>query len=244
MRAVLPQYLWPETEEWTRRLYAETRDRLRAAGVDAPDAIGGTGTTVLTQVCNLPWRRMQRARLNAAGCWDSGFTDLAPGFYRSAIVAHRDGDTDLSAPFAVNGWDSHSGWGAAWGWAEARGERIAAPYRSGAHRQSARDVASGKAGMASIDVISLELLRRHEPATFEALRIVDHTAASPGQTFATEGNAGVLRNALNGAIEAIGADGREALILRGCVEVSEASYEGLPNPPAAREMEDDASPRP
>lgn len=231
MRAALPQYLWPETEAWTERLYAETRDRLRAAGVEAPDALGGSGATVLTQVCNLPWRRSHGSRLNAAGCWDSGLPELAPGFYRSAIIAHRDGEADLSAPFAVNGWDSHSGWGEAWGWAEARGERIAAPYRSGAHRTSARDVAAGKAGMACMDVISLELLRLYEPQTYGALRLVDHSMASPGQIFATEGHAAILRDALNGAIEAIGPEGRDALVLRGCVEVPSEAFEGLIDPP-------------
>ena len=109
------------------RLWALIRDRLRADGIDAPDALTrGEGAywqawqspdLLLSQTCGYPFRARLQGKVTYVGTPDFGVDGCAPGYYRSVLVARADdprstiADFD-GARFAYNEALSQSGWAA------------------------------------------------------------------------------------------------------------------------------------
>jgi ABC-type phosphate/phosphonate transport system substrate-binding protein len=208
--AALPMYDWPERRAEVDAEWAAIRDRLRASGVDAPEA--------LTRDFDEPhelWRRPNL--LFAQTCWGPMEQGLAehvqvvgqPGYdgieggqgesYSSAIVMRRGGgaisasaaslplDLMRGKRFAYNSLDSMSGLIGLTRDLEAIGESLDIfSYRieTGGHRLSVKAIAEGRADIAAIDCRSWQLAQRYEPAAAQ-LQVVGWTVKRPGLPFIT-----------------------------------------------------------
>ncbi len=245
MIAALPMYLRAETRPAHDELWSRTRDALRARGVDAPDALGHNAPLdetwlspdlLLGQTCSLPYRTRLLGKVTVIGAGDYGLSDTPPGFYRSALVVHAQDPRNALADFihgrlAINGADSQSGWCAPFLHARARGLRFHQTLTTGAHRESARAVAEGRADIAALDAVTWRLIGQHD--SFAAkLRVLDWTDPTPGLPFITAvaNDPAPIRAALNAALSALPAPHATALGLRAVVPLPQDAYTTLPQP--------------
>jgi len=241
--AALPMYDWPEVRAATDALWAALREALRARGLPAPEALSRDGLhwedpdLAFGHTCALPFRQGLHARTTLIGAPDYGLEGCPPGYYRSALVARaEDARAGVAAfraaRFAYNDTGSQSGWGAL---VEALGPLDpAAGLATGAHRDSVRAVAAGRADIAAIDAVSWRLAQDWEPAA-SRLRVVGWTRPTPGTPFVTAGarDPAPYRAAAAEGIAALDAASREALGLRGFVAAEAADYlaAGAPSGP-------------
>jgi ABC-type phosphate/phosphonate transport system substrate-binding protein len=250
MIAALPMYDRPETAAANDRLWAGIRDRLRAAGIDAPDRLARDRPAaevwddpglVLAQTCGLPYRARLHGRVALVGTPDYGVEGCAPGYYRSALVVRADDPRGAilawrGARLAYNDALSQSGWAAPQGFAALHGFRFADTLATGSHRESARAVAEGRAGIAAIDAVTWRLIRRWDGFA-DTLRVLAHTLPTPGLPLVTAlaAEADAIRAAAAAAIDALAPDDRETLSLRGLARIPAAAYLAVPTPPAPGE---------
>jgi ABC-type phosphate/phosphonate transport system substrate-binding protein len=246
MFASLPMYDRPENQAAHDTLWNLIRDGLRAAGIAAPDALDRSLShddgwsrpdLVLGQICNLPYRARFRDRVTVIGASDYGLDGTAPGYYRSLFIVRADDPaqtlTDaMDYPFAYNEPLSNSGWGLPQQHAMAQGRSLNPTLRTGAHVESLRAVAGGKADLAAIDAVTLRNLRRSVPEA-ALVRVIGETMATPGMSFITRAgqDPAPYRTAIAAAIAALPADAAANLGLRGIVTLSPTAYD-LPMPPA------------
>ncbi|MEM9047591.1 MAG: PhnD/SsuA/transferrin family substrate-binding protein [Pseudomonadota bacterium] len=195
--AALPMYDWPEIASSTDRLWACIRERLRAAGLPAPQSLTRTEpiarlwtapSMILTQSCGLPYVRGVKRYMQLVGTPDYDLPECAPGYYRSAIVVRADDPRSSLSAFAgavvaVNADGSQSGF-AALAYRLGReahhaGGFFAAMLKTGSHRASVEAVARRQADLAAIDAVSWRLAQRHAPDA-AALRVLEMTDPMPG----------------------------------------------------------------
>jgi ABC-type phosphate/phosphonate transport system substrate-binding protein len=246
MIAALAMYDRPETRGATDRFWGLIRDRLRAAGVPAPDRLDRDSAyhapwtapdLLLAQTCGLPYRSRLHGQVTLVGTPDYALEGCPPGHYRSALVARAEDARDLAAlaagVLAINDAGSQSGWAAPAAHAAARGLAFAAVTVTGAHAASARAVAEGRADLAALDAVTWRLIGRHDPAFAALLRVVEMTDPAPGLPLITaQGrDPAPLFAAVAGAIAALAPGDRAALGLAGLVAIPAAAYLALPLPP-------------
>ncbi len=230
------------------RLWALIRDRLRADGIDAPDALTrGEGAywqawqspdLLLSQTCGYPFRARLQGKVTYVGTPDFGVEGCAPGYYRSVLVARADdprstiADFD-GARFAYNEALSQSGWAAPQTHAAKLGIRLPPALQTGGHRLSAEAVATGRADIAALDVVTCRLLTIHTPE-MSALKVVGLTDPTPGLPFITAlgRDPDPIHAATRDAVAALTAEDRDILGLRGLVRIPVESYLAVPNPPS------------
>ncbi len=247
MIASLPMYDRAETQGATDRYWTDIRDRLRAGGVAAPDALTRADdlmgqwrnpNLVLSQTCGYPYRAHLHGAVTLIGTPDFGIEDVPPGHYRSVFVARADDPRPVLAAFAGSrfAWNedgSQSGWaGPAVHLAKA-GVSVEPALCTGGHHVSAQAVAEGRADLASIDAVSWRMLTRWDRCT-DRLRVVDLTDPTPGLPYiaATGADGPTICAAVAAAIESLSAEDRETLGLRGIVAIPAAAYLAVPTPPA------------
>lgn len=248
MFAALPMYDRPESRAAHDRLWAAIRDGLRERGVAAPEALDreiqysdGWARPDLTlgQICNMPYRALFRGKVRRIAASDYGLEGCPPGFYRSLFVVRADDPAshpeDLAGrPMAYNDALSQSGYGAVANWATRTGVRLNPALKTGAHIESVRAVASGKADFATIDAQTFRILTPVVPE-IAALRVIGATPASPGMTFITglENDPAPFREAIRAAIRGLSAQDAAILGLRGIVVLPDEAYDQqLPPPPS------------
>jgi ABC-type phosphate/phosphonate transport system substrate-binding protein len=229
------------------RLWAGVRDRLRAAGVPAPEALTrGDGAfwpawqapdLILSQTCGYPFRARLHGRVAYVGTPDYGVEGCAAGHYRSVFVVRADDPRATlaefdGAGFAYNEALSQSGWAAPQVHAAKLGLRLPPVVETGGHRRSAHAVAEGRADIAALDAVTWALMQDEDVVA--SLRVVGMTDPTPGLPFITAlgGPVDALHDALAGAIAGLSASDRAALRLRGVVRIPEADYLAVPTPPA------------
>ena len=230
------------------RLWALIRDRLRADGIDAPDALTrGEGAywqawqspdLLLSQTCGYPFRARLQGKVTYVGTPDFGVDGCAPGYYRSVLVARADdprstiADFD-GARFAYNEALSQSGWAAPQTHAAKLGIRLPPALQTGGHRLSAEAVATGRADIAALDAVTYRLLATHTPE-MSALKVVGLTDPTPGLPYITAlgRDPDPIHAATRDAIAALTAEDRDILGLRGLVRIPVESYLAVPNPPS------------
>jgi ABC-type phosphate/phosphonate transport system substrate-binding protein len=234
------------------RLWAGVRDRLRAVGVAAPDALTrGAGAywpaweapnLLLSQTCGYPFRARLVGRVTYVGTPDYGVEGCAPGHYRSVFVARaNDPRRDLAAfdgaGFAYNEALSQSGWAAPQIHAAKLGLSLPPVVETGGHRLSAHAVAEGRADIAALDAVTWALLQDEDPVV-QSLRVVGMTEPTPGLPYITAlgGPADLMHAALAEAIAELSPDDRATLHLRGIVRIRQADYLAVPNPPAPQAL--------
>jgi ABC-type phosphate/phosphonate transport system substrate-binding protein len=247
MLASLPMYDRPENAAAHDAFWALVRDRLRARGIAAPDALDrathhmdgwARPDLVLGQICNLPYRAQFRDRVTVIGAADYGLPDTPPGHYHSVFVVRADDPARspqecAGYAMAFNEGLSQSGWGAPSDWAAAHGLTLHPRLHTGGHVASLQAVATGQADLAAIDAISFRNFLRWVPAA-RAVRVIGRTHSSPGMTFITAPgrDPAPFRAAIAGAITALDDAARDLMGLRAIVTLPPADYDiPLPRPP-------------
>ena len=213
--ATLPMYDWPEMRAAQAAFWTAIRDGLRARGVMAPDDLT-TGNIwrepglVFSQTCGWPWATAYRDALDLVATPVSDIPGCAGDSYSSMVVVRVEARfstlADLrGASVAFNGEESQSG-------VHTLREAVAtlaqgAPFfgqgiPSGAHRDSIRAVARGRADCAAIDAVCWAMAQEFEPQTTARLRVLHQTAPAPALPFVTRrgGPVEAVRGALDEAI--------------------------------------------
>lgn len=233
MIASLPMYDRPELREQTDALWSAMRDAIRARGKIAPETLDRETETanvwrdpalILSQTCGMPWRLDLHTKAQLIGTPDYDVTGCPPGYYCSVIVVRADDPRETRAEFAkstcaFNARDSQSGFAA---WEETE---FATWLQSGAHTESIKAVANGKADIAAIDAVTWKLAQRYD---LEAamLRVMETTKPTPGLPFITAKaqDSNALAEAVSEAIVSLDTVTREALSLTGFVRIPSADY--------------------
>lgn len=243
MIASLPMYDRPETAGTLDMLWAEIRARLP---FDAPAALtrGGDIWTqwqhpdlILSQTCGYPFRARLHGRVQLVAAPDNHLPGCAPGYYNSVLVVRTDDPRSriadfAEAPFTYNEALSQSGWAAPQTHAAAQEFCFSNGVQTGAHVESARAVAEGRADIASLDALTWRLIQRHEGFA-PALREIARTDPTPAPPFITgPGRDGAaVAAALAGALDALSTARRDVLSLHGTAQLDASVYLAVPNPP-------------
>lgn len=251
MIASLPMYDWPEVQPVSDRLWAGTRDRLRTAGMQAPETLSRGGDLwadwqhpdlILSQTCGFPYRTELHSQVTLVGTPDFGLPGAAPGYYYSQMLVRADAPGDwadfLGGMLAINGFDSQSGWAAPQNHAAATGGHFARVLETGGHLNSATAVAEGRADIASVDAVTWRLIESLRPDIAHKLRIVTRTKPTPGLPLitATGRDPIVIAQAFRGAVAALSKPDRAVWGLQGLANIPTAAYLAIPTPaePPAR----------
>lgn len=202
--ACLPMYDLPELRQATDAWWKGLAGHLAAVGLrDVPaDLTRPAGDAmpllaeprlVIGQACGYPLTHglagqvsyLGTPRYDAPGCSGSD--------YRSFVMLRTEDAAATPADLrgrraAINTWDSQSGMNAlrALVAPHARGGHFFSQVlTSGAHRASLALVREGRADLAAIDCVTLELLRRVDPGALEGLEARFGTPAAPGLPYVT-----------------------------------------------------------
>jgi ABC-type phosphate/phosphonate transport system substrate-binding protein len=240
----------PPVQAGNDRLWQGIRDRLRAAGHEAPDALDRDlaydglwlePDLVLAQTCGYPYvsHLKGKVRLVATPAYDfSG----GEGTERvSFIIVPEQSPTasleDLRGKVAaVNDWGSNSGMNLfrAAVMPLARDGRFFSEIRiTGGHLPSIKAVQDGEADVASIDTVTWGMLARHRPEMLAGVRILAETPSGPGLPFitrltASDAEVEALRSAIADTIaDPAYADAADALGLKGIKILGDADYDRL-----------------
>ena len=146
---------------------------LHEAWID-PDAF-------ITQTCGWPLVTALEGRVALIGSFDVDVPWASGGWYRSVIVSSKPlsvaewrqrGDCRLIAnnPDSLSGWVSLS-----WAW----GHRLDDVPFTGAHVESLREVAAGRADLASIDAVTFAHMVDAEPTVAARVHVVGHGPSVP-----------------------------------------------------------------
>lgn len=247
MIAALPMYDWPEEAGAVDALWSALAAALRARGLAAPDTLSRawplwdlweSPDLVLGQTCGLPYRARLHGRVQLAGTLDYGLPGAPAGHYYSHLVARVDdprreiGAFD-GAVLALNGFDSQSGWVAAADVSARAGLRFRDFHHTGAHRDSARAVAEGRAGLAAIDAVTWRLVERHLPGIARALRIVATSPPTPAPPLICAAGlpADRVTQAAKAALAALDPALKARLGLTGLVRIPASAYLAIATPP-------------
>lgn len=246
MIANMMMYSRPETEGALARFWGAIAERLTAAGIAAPKTMaqdaGGWPVwsdqmLVLSQTCGMPYRLWLHGKVQLVGTPDYGLAGCPAGYYNSPLVVRAtDEGADIgayrAARFAYNARHSQSGYAAPFTHLAPRGWWFSDTLRTGGHAASARAVRDGAADIAALDAVTWNLIERYEPWARD-LRVLEWTEPTPGLPFITGAHldAQRVRGAVAGAAQALGAADRDALMLRGIVDIPAQTYLAVPNPP-------------
>jgi len=191
----------------------------------------------LGQTCGLPYRTRLHGKVRLVGTLDHGLPHCPAGHYYSVIVVPRARAQEMlgdvrSLRLAFNARISQSGWAAPVAWLQARGLVVSSTHETGSHRLSARAVAQGCADVAGLDALSWALMQRFDDVT-DDLAVIAHTPPTPGLPCITAAHQdpAPLFDAMQHAIEALCAEDRALLHLRGLVHISAAEYLAVADPP-------------
>ena len=243
MIAALPMYDRVETAAANDRLWVATRNALGhgpktlTRDMDVWD-IWKSPDLLLAQTCGYPYRARLHGHVTLIGTPDYGVTGCAPGYYNSVLVARRD-DTRHGLPdfhdaiFAYNEPMSQSGWAAPMIHMAARGLTFASHVQSGAHVNSARMVAEGRADIAAIDAVTWAMIAEYDGFAND-LHVITRTEPTPGLPYIAAQGADkpALFSALKTAIGTLPDANRHALQIKGIVDIPADQYLTIPTPAA------------
>ena len=192
---------------------------------------------LFAQTCGYPYRARLHGRVQLVGTPDHGLPGCPPGHYRSVLMVRADDGRALAdfhgACLAYNEALSQSGWAAPSLYLRGHGVRPGALLETGAHANSARAVADGRADIAGIDALTWQLLTEYRPDLTGRLRVLDQTEPTPALPYITGPcrDARAIFAAVSRAIAGLDRELRTSLHLHGLVEMSAAEYLAMPTPP-------------
>jgi ABC-type phosphate/phosphonate transport system substrate-binding protein len=153
---------------------------------------------LLSQACEYPLAKCYPGRVRLIATPRYGISGCTGTWYRSAILVRSDDGAATLADLrgkhcVVNDLFSNSGMNmlrAAIAPIASGGRFFGSVRVSGSHLESMRRVAGSLADVCAVDCVSLEYLRRLEPATTGSLRSLGWSPASPSLPFVTSATAG------------------------------------------------------
>ncbi|MFZ4718301.1 MAG: PhnD/SsuA/transferrin family substrate-binding protein [Ilumatobacteraceae bacterium] len=190
---------------------------------------------LLGQTCGWPLVARLTGTVEVVGAFDVAVPFAREGTYRSVLVASKplgvaEWRADPSTVCAVNGMESLSGWiSLQWAWGGVPPRLL----ETGAHVESVRAVAEGRAHLAAIDGVSWEFITESQPALAGRVNIVGHGPVIGTLPLVTsKANAhrvGELRAGLAAAVEdPLLAPALARLRIRGFVPCGLEAYSALP----------------
>lgn len=190
--------------------------------------------------CGLPLRTRLKGKVTLVGSLVNDLPGCPRGHYFSRIVIRADAEplpfaAYAGARLAYNQAHSQSGWAAAQNHAALHGFRFTDVVETGAHRESVRAVAEGRAEIACIDAVSWALICEHDGFA-AGVQVIGATEPTPGEPVLTAPgrDAAALARAMAEAIDALSPEDRAVLHLAGFAPVEElplAAYEAVSTPP-------------
>jgi ABC-type phosphate/phosphonate transport system substrate-binding protein len=193
---------------------------------------------LFAQTCSLPYRALLHPDITLVGTPDYGLPGCPPGYYNSKIIVRVDAaGTQLinfsGTRFAYNGALSQSGWAGPMHHLLQAGIEFSAFVKSGGHHASASAVAEGRADIAGIDALTLMLMGENDPDLVAQLQVIDTTVPTPALPFITASgrDPAPIADAVRTAISGLSDADRQALHLRGLVNIPAADYLAIPTPP-------------
>ncbi|KIN67608.1 ABC-type phosphate/phosphonate transport system, periplasmic component [Sulfitobacter donghicola DSW-25 = KCTC 12864 = JCM 14565] len=240
-------YSRPELETANNLYWQTIRANLFKRGINAPATLAQTAgefavwkdpDMVFSQTCGMPFRTKLKDTVQLVGTPDYGLEGCPAGYYNSAIVIRQDDPrADLhdyqNARFAFNMNHSQSGYAAIYTHLQPYGFWFKNRIASGGHLRSAQMVAEGEADIASLDAQTWRLIQRYESFS-EHLRVIEHTAPTPGLPYITNANLNpqIVFDAVQEAINELPSDIAQTLDLKGLVLIPKETYLSIPTPPA------------
>lgn len=192
---------------------------------------------LLAQTCGMPYRTSLHQTVALVGTLDYGMAGCPPGHYNSVLVARADAPGDRlhdfsGGIFAYNEAMSQSGWAAPMTHLNALGISFDTHIKTGAHADSAKAVAEGRADMAGLDVVTWTLLQEHDPFA-QQLRIIATTTPTPGLPLITarDRDSAPIAAAVRAAIRDLAPEDRATLHINGLIDIPTTAYLEVPNPP-------------
>lgn len=231
-------------------LWTGVRDRLRLAGLSAPDVldheISYNGLwlqpdLLLAQTCGYPFIKELQGKVRLVATPVYSFPGGAGAERASFLIASDRNEATVLEDFrgsraAINDRMSNSGMNlfrAALAPIANGGKFFSDVIITGGHLLSMKAIQEGKADIASIDTVSWGLLARHAPDMLAGLKIVGETPRGPGLPYITslatsDSELNALRTALRDAIADKGlAEATDALGLLGIEILDETDYARL-----------------
>ncbi len=238
--AALPMYDFPHLRPHTNALWQSIRAEFRKIGFETSGALNRKlGQTALwahpnlgfAQTCGLPYVSGLRGHVSLIGTPNFGIIPDKPGWYNSVIIARqsdkRKALADFAgAQFAYNSANSQSGLFAIMQTLQADfggAAFFSHCQKTGAHMQSAKAVADGRADIAAIDAVSWRYLQMFLPETHQ-LKVLQATAANPGLPYIS-GRESSLANAVETAISILPDTHKKPLGLKGLWHAKPEDYD-------------------
>lgn len=240
----------PPVQEANDRLWQGIRDRLRAGGYDAPDALDREISyhgiwlqpdLVLAQTCGYPYVYELKGKVRLVATPVFAFAG-GNGTERVSFIIVPEASTarsleDLRGKIAaVNDWGSNSGMNlfrAAVMPLAKDGKFFSEIRITGGHLPSIAAVQNGEADVAAIDTVTWGMLAQHRPEMLKGVRILADSPAGPGLPYitrltASDAEVEALRQAIADTIaDPACADAVETLGLKGIERLSDADYDRL-----------------
>lgn len=192
---------------------------------------------LLAQTCGLPYRARLFDHVALVGTPDYGLRGCPPGHYFSYIVRRRGEPRSLRelarhGTIAFNEPLSQSGWAAPVAHLAHLGLRTGDTMQTGAHLASAHAVLEGRADYAAIDAVTYLMWDWAEPQVFAGLEAFTRTDPTPGLPLITaaQNDPKPIARAVTRAIDGLSPEDREILMLRGLVQIPQATYRAIPIP--------------
>ncbi|MCY4209286.1 MAG: PhnD/SsuA/transferrin family substrate-binding protein [Roseovarius sp.] len=196
---------------------------------------------LFSQTCGYPYRAKLHGKVSIIGTPDHGLRNCPPGYYYSVFVVRNSDQRQspeefLKARLAYNEPLSQSGWAAPFNFALERGFAFSRTLRTGMHVLSALAVASKRADIACVDIISWKMMLRYDGFS-KRLKAVASTDPTPALPYisAPSQNSAAIQEAVKNAIGNLDEKDRGTLFLRGLQKIPSAKYLAVPNPPSPAE---------
>ncbi|MFT3965224.1 MAG: PhnD/SsuA/transferrin family substrate-binding protein [Sphingobium sp.] len=197
MIAALPMYDPPWLRAANDRLWSHIARRLRDRGLDdapaaldregEPEDIWASPSLLLGQACGYPLVTRLRESVQLVATPHYAAEGCEGAFHRAAIVVRRDDPARVPADLrgrraGMNGHDSNTGMNlfrAAIAPLAGTAPFFASVAITGSHARSLAAILSNRIDAASVDAVTLALLRDRYPRHAERVRVLDWTAPSP-----------------------------------------------------------------
>ncbi|MFV0512837.1 MAG: phosphate/phosphite/phosphonate ABC transporter substrate-binding protein [Jhaorihella sp.] len=244
MIASLGMYDMPAVRGANDRFWSAIRARLGygpgrlTRGAD-PWAVWQSPDLLLAQTCGMPYRTRLHGHVTLVATPDHGLPSCPPGHYNSVLVVRAGAKGQrprdfAGGVFAYNEALSQSGWAAPMTHLGALKVRFSGHVATGAHADSARAVAEGRADMAGLDALTWEMLKEHDGDLAAGLRVIATTSPTPALPWITAlgRDPAPIAAAIDAAVGDLAKADRAALHLRGLTAIPPNAYLTVPTPPA------------
>jgi len=245
MIASLMMYARPELNDAHNRLWENIREQLSSNNINSPPLLSQNAEPfsvwqhpdlVLSQTCGMPYRNTLYNNVKLIGTPNYNLHECPPGYYRSAIVIHRDDSRTSFSQYknsilAYNQSSSQSGYAAIFSHVKDYGFWFQKGLCSGSHLKSAEAVSKGKADIAALDAMTWHLINQYEDI-FNDLKVLDWTAPTPGLPLITalKHDPDIIFNCVNRAIAELEDSDRQLLGLDKLVKIHASKYLAVENP--------------